>query len=121
MLRVSFSIASMLLALCFFIHPVLAGDDEIWMSSAIREAERDGYKLLDTKGLEKLMDSGTEMLIIDARADYEFEGGHIPGSTNLEFDLGDRTELSENKQAALAELAGPDKKRIMVLYCRSFR
>ena len=121
MLKSSLLVAAELLALCFFIHPSLAGDDEIWMSSAIREAGCNGYKLLDTKGLEKLLEPGAEVLIIDARADYEFEAGHIPGSTNLEFDLGDRMELSKDKRAALAELAGLDKDRLMVIYCRSFR
>ena len=37
MLKSSLFVAAVLLALCFFIHPALAGDDEIWMSSAIRE------------------------------------------------------------------------------------
>ena len=121
MLRESSSVALMLLALCLFISPALAGDDDIWLSSAVRDGERDGYKLIDTKELSQLLKSGEEVLIIDARADYEFEAGHIPGSTNLEFDLGDRMGLPDAKRAAFEELAGPDKERKLVLYCRSFR
>jgi rhodanese-related sulfurtransferase len=55
------------------------------------------------------------------RADYEFEAGHVPGSLNLEFDLGDRTDLSPAKREAFEALAGQDRKRRLVLYCRSFR
>ena len=121
MLKQNLSVAVMLLAVCLFSVPALAGDDEIWMSSAIREAERDEYKLITSEGLKKLLKSGDKILIIDARADYEFEAGHIPGSVNLEFDLGDRMKLSDSKRTAFAELAGPDNKQPMVIYCRSFR
>lgn len=120
--KMTSSVAYLLLALCFFLAaPCLASDDEVWMASAKREAERDGYKLIDTKGLAKLIDSGAEVLIIDARADYEFKAGHIPRSTNLEFDLGDKVGLSDEKKTVYKELLGSDKKRKLVLYCRSFR
>ncbi|MBI9079273.1 MAG: rhodanese-like domain-containing protein [Pseudodesulfovibrio sp.] len=116
-----FVVAMMLLALCFSTFSVFAGDDEIWWMAAVSEADRDGYRLLDGKGLERLLGSGDGPLLIDARADYEFEAGHIPGAVNLEFDLGDRMGLSDAKRSALAELVGPDKQRLMVVYCRSFR
>ncbi|MGL1863180.1 MAG: rhodanese-like domain-containing protein [Pseudodesulfovibrio sp.] len=121
MLRFTSSVACMLLALCLFSGRAVASDDAIWWGTAARDAEENGYKLIDTKGLKDLLKAGGDVLVIDARADYEFEAGHIPGSANLEFDLGDKLGLPDAKRATLGELAGPDKKRTLVLYCRSFR
>ncbi len=121
MLRRCIFIACMLLALCLFFVPAHAEEDSLWWASAENEAVRDGYKLINTKDLADLMVSDRTPLILDARADYEFEAGHIPGSVNLEFDLGDRTDLSLHKKQALEGIVGSDKKRLLVLYCRSFR
>jgi len=115
------SIAWLLLALCFLGQPALAGESEVWWASAKAESEREGYRLIDDRGVRKLLDSAGDTLLIDARADYEFMAGHIPGSVNMEFDLGDRMELPGAKRAALKKLIGPDKKRMLVIYCRSFR
>lgn len=111
----------MLLALCFFTHPALAGENEVWWASAKAEAEREGFRLIDDQGVREMLDSGGDVLILDARADYEFVAGHIPGSKNMEFDLGDRMDLPKAKRETLKELVGPDKKRMLVIYCRSFR
>ena len=119
--RIITCVAWLLLALCLAVRPVFAGEDDVWWASAEKEAGRDDYKLLDDPGLKKLIDSGKDMVLLDARADYEFEAGHIPGAVNLEFDLGDDLELSPAKRQALAALMGPDKDRLLVIYCRSFR
>jgi rhodanese-related sulfurtransferase len=101
--------------------PALADENEVWWASAVTEADRDGYTLIDDDGLRKLIDAGGDMVLLDARADYEFEAGHIPGAVNMEFDLGDDLELSPEKRQALAALMGQDKDRMLVIYCRSFR
>ncbi len=121
MIRIS-SIVYMLLALClFWSAPANADENEVWWSAAQGEAEREGYKLINTSGLKALIDSGVKPLIIDARADYEFVAGHILGSINMEFDLGDRMDLPEAKRTAFKDLVGYDQKRLLVVYCRSFR
>lgn len=121
MIRTS-SIVYLLLVLCLFWSvPASADENEVWWSAALGEAEREGYKLIDTSGLKALIDSGAKPLIIDARADYEFVAGHIPNSTNMEFDLGDRMDLSEAKRTTFKDLVGHDQKRLLVVYCRSFR
>lgn len=96
-------------------------DHELWWSAAVAESERDGYRLVNTDQLLTMIDSGHAPLIVDVRADYEFEAGHVTGAANLEFDLGDRGDLSEAKRAAFETLAGQDKSRPIILYCRSFR
>jgi len=116
------SISLTLLALCLFLTaPAVASDDEVWWEAAVTEAERDEYKLIDTKELAELLDMDSDAIIIDVRADYEFEAGRIPDADNLEFDLGDRMDLSPEKRAAFEELVGSDKDRHVVIYCRSFR
>jgi 3-mercaptopyruvate sulfurtransferase SseA len=111
----------LLLALFLWPGAAWASDTDLWWASAEAEAGRDGYKLIDTAGFLSLIRSPKPPLIIDVRADYEFEAGHVPGSLNLEFDLGDRTDLSPAKREAFEALAGQDRKRRLVLYCRSFR
>lgn len=114
--------ACFLLVLCLLLPlGAQASDDEIWWETASREAEREGYRLIDTPSLAQLLDSDADAIIVDVRADYEHMDGCIPDSENLEFDLGDRTTLTPEKQAAFETLLGPDKARRVVIYCRSFR
>jgi 3-mercaptopyruvate sulfurtransferase SseA len=115
-------VAWLLLAFCVLAaRPARADENEVWWASAEAEARRDDYGLIDDDGLKKLVGGKTDMVLLDARADYEFAAGHIPGAVNLEFDLGDDLDLSDDKRRALADLMGPDKDRLLVIYCRSFR
>jgi len=121
-MKAATSIFLTILALCsFFSLPAQASDNAIWWESAAQEAEQDGYRLIGTKALAELLDSDSNAVIVDVRADYEFEAGRIPGSDNLEFDLGDRTDMSPEKRAAFEEILGKDRERHVVIYCRSFR
>ena len=113
--------ACLLLAFAFFTPPAAADENAVWWASAKAEAERDGYGLIDDASLGARVRNGDAPLILDARADYEFAAGHIPGAVNMEFDLGDRTDLAEAKQQALRELLGTDTARPVIIYCRSFR
>ena len=113
--------AYLLLAFAFFTPPAQGDENEVWWTSAQTEAERDGYGLINDRSMGRRVQSGHAPLILDARADYEFAAGHIPGAVNMEFDLGDRTDLSQAKQQALRELLGPDLTRTVIIYCRSFR
>jgi 3-mercaptopyruvate sulfurtransferase SseA len=115
-------VAWLLLAFCVLAaHPARADENEVWWAAAEAEAKRDDYRLIDDDGLRKLVGGKTDMVLLDARADYEFAAGHIPGAVNLEFDLGDDLDLPRQKRQALAGLVGQDKDRLLVIYCRSFR
>ncbi len=114
-------IASLLLVLCFSALPAQASENEVWWASAKAESDREGYRLIDCTSLNERLQAGQPMLLLDARADYEFEAGHIPGAVNMEFDLGDRMDLSADKREALKRMLGPDTARTVVIYCRSFR
>ncbi len=115
-------VAWLLLAFCVFAaRPARADENEVWWASAQAEAKRDDYHLIDDDGLRKLVESNSDMVLLDARADYEYQAGHITGAVNLEFDLGDDLDLSPQKRQALAQMVGQDKDRMLVIYCRSFR
>ncbi|MBG0791032.1 MAG: rhodanese-like domain-containing protein [Desulfovibrionaceae bacterium] len=113
--------ACLLLAFALFSPPARADENDVWRASAQAEAASDGYRIIDARTLKERLESGADMLLIDARADYEYAAGHIPGARNMEFDLGDRTDLSAEKKRAFEALAGPNRKRTLVIYCRSFR
>jgi len=119
--RIIIGVAWLLLAFCLWTTPAPADGNEVWWESARGEARRDGYRLMDDQGLKDLIDSDADRVLLDARADYEYAAGHIPGAVNLEFDLGDDLDLPPEKRRALAALAGPDRDRLLVIYCRSFR
>ena len=121
MTKTSATAVCLLLALCLLPLRAAASDEDVWMESARRDAEHDHYKLVSAQELAHIIAHNPDGLVIDARADYEYEAGHIPTAVNFEFDLGDRTRLSPEKQAAFEKLLGPDKKRLLAIYCRSFR
>ena len=57
------------------------------------------------------MDSESGYIIIDARTQEEYDGGHIPGAILIpEYEIADRAEK---------EL--PDKDQLILVYCRSGR
>jgi len=91
-----------------------------WWDRASAQAGKDGYGLITTRELKALYDSGEEFLVLDVRPDYEYQADHLPGARNLEFHLGDRSRLGPTKREALLALLGPDKGRLIVIYCRSY-
>ncbi len=91
-----------------------------WFQQARDEAGQDGYELITAPELKALYDSGKDFTIIDVRPEYEYREGHLSQAKSLEFDLGDKLQLTPEKKAAFIELLGPDKQRLIVIYCRSF-
>jgi len=100
--------------------PVCA-ETPVWLKQAADDADKGGYALIRPDELKALYDSGKDFLIVDVRPDYEYKGGCLPKAANLEFDLGERLSIRPDKKKEFVRLLGPDKKRMIVLYCRSFR
>ena len=103
------------------ITPAMSEELPSWWNQLYNEAQKESYTLLALDDLKKLYESGEQFLIVDVRTDYEFDEGHLPGAVSFEFDLGDRLELKPEKKKAFQALLGPDKKRKVIFYCRSFR
>lgn len=88
-----------------------------------KETEAGGYGLVSTAELKALIDKGTDMVIVDAMP-YEasYKKGHVPGAVQFLFPIPDMNEWSEaetdgKSQADYEALLGPDKNRLVVLYC----
>ena len=69
------------------------------------------YEQISGAEAKALMDSESGYIIIDARTQEEYDGGHIPGAILIpEYEIADRAEK---------EL--PDKNQLILVYCRSGR
>lgn len=69
------------------------------------------YEQISGEQAKALMDSEKDYVIIDARTQEEFDGGHIPGAVLIpEYEIAQRAE---------DEL--PDKNQLILVYCRSGR
>lgn len=69
------------------------------------------YEQISGEQAKALMDSEKDYVIIDARTQDEFDGGHIPGAVLIpEYEIAQRAEN---------EL--PDKDKLILVYCRSGR
>lgn len=88
---------------------------------AQRTADRDGYGLITTPELRRLMDEHPDVLLVDVRFAYEFVSGHMPDAVSLPVDLRDRGDLPRERREAMLDIFGPDKDRPIVVYCRDFR
>jgi phage shock protein E len=109
--------------LTLVIHTAAAAgsrEEASWLQQARDEAKQDGYELISAPELKALYESGKDFTIMDVRPEYEYQDGHLPRAVSLEFDLGDKLELNPDKQAALTNLLGQEKQRMIVIYCRSF-
>jgi rhodanese-related sulfurtransferase len=109
------------MALCLAAAPAAAEERPDWWGQAQARAQADGYRLITAPELDRMLQAKDDLVLLDVRPDYEYRRGHIPGAENLEFHLGDRLQLSQDKARALERLVGPDRNRLLVVYCRSFK
>ena len=69
------------------------------------------YEQISGAEAKALMDSESGYIILDAREQYEYDEGHIPGAILIPYgEIADRAEK---------EL--PDKDQLILVYCRSGR
>ena len=69
------------------------------------------YEQISAAEAKALMESESDYVIIDARTQSEYDGGHIPGAILIpEYEIAERAEK---------ELA--DKDQLILVYCRSGR
>ena len=69
------------------------------------------YQQITAKEAKNIMDTESDYIIIDARTEEEFAGGHIENAILIpEYEIAERAEK---------EL--PDKNQLILVYCRSGR
>jgi thiosulfate/3-mercaptopyruvate sulfurtransferase len=83
-----------------------------------REVERGGYKIVSSKELKNWIDQKKNMLIVDTMP-YEdsYKRQHVPGAVQFEFPVKEVTNLDDKRKAEFEKLLGPDKDRLIVIYC----
>lgn len=89
----------------------------------VREVQSGGYDVVTTEELKQWLDNGKEMLIIDTMP-YEdsYLKAHVPGSQQFLFPIPemaswDEKETAGNSMQDYETLLGPDKDRVIVVYC----
>lgn len=110
-------IAAVVLLAC---SPAAASEHPVWWEDALVEGEHGHYDVLDFDAMREALQSD-KAIVIDVRPDYEYARGHIPGSVNFEFHPGHAMDFPPEKREAFKKLVGPDKDRMLVIYCRNFR
>ncbi len=71
----------------------------------------DGFALIDTDGLKKLLDKGEDILLFDARSPEEYQDVHIKGALSLPQKQFDR----------YAHLLPADTSRRIIFYCNGVK
>jgi len=89
----------------------------------VREVQRGGYDVVTTEELKGWIDGGKDMLIIDTMP-YEasYRKMHVPGAKQFLFPIPDMNawdskETAGKSQEDFVALLGPDKDKIIVIYC----
>ncbi len=88
-----------------------------------REVQRGNYDVISTAELKKVLDSNTEVLVVDTMP-YEasFKKEHIPGAKQFLFPIQDMVEWDVKEtdgktEEQFVELLGPDKNKEIIIYC----
>jgi len=83
-----------------------------------KEVAKGGYKVVTTEELKGWIDQKKDMLIVDTMP-YEdsYKKQHVPGAVQFEFPKEEVTNLDEKTKAAFEKLLGPNKDRLIVIYC----
>ena len=85
---------------------------------ACGEAQRGGYKLISLQDLKKRLDAKEPMLIIDTMPYADsYKKEHIPTAVQFEFPIPEMTTMSPEMEKKYLDLLGPDKDRLIVVYC----
>jgi len=83
-----------------------------------RETLKGSYGIVTTEELKKWLDEGRQPMIVDTMPYADsYAKEHIPGAVQFEFPIEEVSELDKQTREAYLELLGPDKGRLLVIYC----
>jgi len=94
------------------------GEIEKIAANFAKEVAKGGYKVVTTEELKGWIDQKKDMIIVDTMP-YEdsYKKQHVPGAVQFEFPKEEVTNLDEKTKAALEKVLGPNKDRLIVIYC----
>lgn len=75
------------------------------------ENQKTGYEQITAQQAKEIMDTQDGYIILDTRTQEEYGQGHIPGAIVIPHD-----QIKEKAPSVL-----PDKKQLILVYCRSGR
>ncbi len=81
-----------------------------------------GYTVISVLEMKKMVDSGTEVLIVDTLSHSAYVKGHIPGAKNFEFpnesmDQWDQSKTGGKSQEDFIAFLGEKKEKPIIFYC----
>ena len=93
-------------------------DTEKTAVNLTKEVMKGGYKIVTIEELKGWLDQKKAVLIVDTMP-YEdsYKKQHVPGAVQLEFPKEEVTKLDDKTKAAFEKMLGPDKGRLIVIYC----
>ncbi|MBW1981274.1 MAG: rhodanese-like domain-containing protein [Deltaproteobacteria bacterium] len=89
----------------------------------VREVQRGGYHVVTTEELKVWLDSGRDMVIVDAMPyDASYKKQHIPGAVQFLFPIPEMKEWDSEKTGGktpedFMKLLGNDKNKVIIIYC----
>jgi rhodanese-related sulfurtransferase len=89
----------------------------------VREVQRGGYDVITTKELKSWIDDGKDMVIIDTMPfEASYKKAHVLGAKQFLFPIPemvvwDKKETNGKSKEDFMALLGPDKNKIVVIYC----
>jgi len=119
------------LACAVLLSGCLGGSDK-FVREVTKEAEavklhgetvRGGYDLITVEQLNGLMAKNTEMVVVDTMPlEASYEKNHIPDAVQFLFPIPDMNEWDNGETAGKSQadyeaLLGPDKDKLIVVYC----
>lgn len=83
----------------------------------VADVKDGGYKIIGTDELKKWIDGGKKMLIISSLPQNDDKAvGLLPGAVNAAMPKNEK-ELTPADKDNIVSVAGPDKERLIVVYC----
>jgi thiosulfate/3-mercaptopyruvate sulfurtransferase len=99
-------------------------DNEKLAVGLAREVRQGDYDLVTAEELKKMLDDRVEIVVVDAMPAEEYTREHIPGAKQFLFpkeadkmENWDPNETDGKSVEDYAELLGPQKDRLIVVYC----
>ncbi len=83
----------------------------------VNAVNKGGYELVNTDELNKWIEAGEDMILIDTMPGDFYGKGHIPTALNAVMPKSSLADATDAEKEAFAALLGEDKEKKIVVYC----
>lgn len=83
----------------------------------VNAVQKGGYELVSTDELNKKVEAGDDMIVIDTMPADFYAKGHVPGAQNAVMPKTGLADATDAEKEAFAALLGDDKQKTIVIYC----